>query len=82
MIMEQLPKIFVDFNNNDVLRRIYLNTNGTLNDLNKLGIKLEEGLALLLYDLDGLSSKGIVQFSEADNRWVAVVDWDDLMNQQ
>jgi hypothetical protein len=76
--MESLPKIFVDFNNNDVFGRIRLNTTGTFEDLERLHIKLEEGLVLLLDDNDSLSARGVVQFSEAENIWVAVINWDEL----
>ncbi|SIO55585.1 hypothetical protein SAMN04488055_5790 [Chitinophaga niabensis] len=78
--LESLPKIFADFNNNDTLGRIRLNTNGTMRDLAKLNIKLEEGLVLLLDDTE-LSTRGVVQFSEIENIWVVVVDWDHLHNQ-
>ena len=75
---EQLPKIFADFNNNDVLRRIRLNTVGTRESLERLNIKLEEGLVILIDDNDSLSARGIVQFSDIENIWVAVINWDDL----
>ncbi len=74
--MKELNKIFADFNNTDVKRRIRLNSYGTLNDLKSKNIKLEPGLKILLDDDDGLSVEGIVQFSEDEKIWVAEIHWE------
>jgi len=70
--------IFVDFNNGDIYGRVRLTTVGTVNDLNRLGLKLENGMELLLDDNDGVSAIGIVQFSELENIWVAIIDREKL----
>jgi hypothetical protein len=76
--MKELNKIFADFHNADIKGRVRLNTNGTLDDLKNKNIKLEPGLEILLDDDDGLSVKGIIQFSEEEKMWVAEIDWDQL----
>jgi hypothetical protein len=70
-----LNKVFIDFNNADKKGRVRLNSNGTLNDLKNKNIELIEGKEILLDDEDGLATAGIVQFSEEENIWVAVIDW-------
>lgn len=80
--MESLPRVFVDFNNTDKEHRVRLTTVGTRADLERLQITLVEDLILILDDGEGLVIRGIVQFSEAENIWVAVVDWDELMSQE
>jgi len=78
-IMMKLPiKIFADFNNADGEGRVRLNTSGTLNDLENNNVKLETGLEILLDDNDGLTAIGIVQFSETESIWIAIVDWNKL----
>ena len=71
-------KIFADFNNVDKTGRVRLNTKGTLDDLERKQIILETGLVLQLDDDDELSMRGVVEFSETENIWVAVVEWDDI----
>lgn len=73
-----LIKIFVDFNNADLKGRIRLNTEGTLEDLRNKKVVLTEGIELLLDDDDGMATTGVTQFSEEENIWVALINWDEL----
>jgi hypothetical protein len=75
------PSLWVDFQNSDTLGRVRLNTVGTLHDLKKLGIELQEGLAVRLYCLE-LEGDGIVIYSKEEGIWVAVVNWDHLKERE
>jgi hypothetical protein len=78
-----LPRVFVDFQNATPDGFVRLTCRGTLKDLGHQGIRLVEGLQLLLYsdDLDEqgrddeLRVEGKVGFSEKDHCWVAAIDW-------
>ncbi len=78
-----LPKIYADFHNLDDQNRIRLTTAGTLEDLQRLGIDLVEGMSLTFYmdDADDLGNPddimvdGTVHFSEAEKCWSASVYW-------
>ena len=72
------PRLFVDFNNSDPLGRVRLNTVGTLKDLNRLGIILREGARIVLSSLE-LEADGIVTYSKEEGLWVAMVDWDKIV---
>ena len=69
---EPLPSIHADFNDHigDCLR---LRVNRTLNDLQRLGIVLREGLALHVSD-DDLAADGIVHWSSELGEWVILLD--------
>ena len=77
--METLIKLSVDFNNCDTEGRVRLITKGTIDDIERMNIKLETGLKVLLDD-DELSVEGVIEFSEKENIWVAKFDWDKLNN--
>ena len=68
------PRIWVDFNNCDPQKRVRLNSTGTMQDLNRQGIILREGLKLVLYCLE-LEAPGTVAYSSEEGLWVAAVDW-------
>ncbi|MEG3971740.1 MULTISPECIES: hypothetical protein [unclassified Microcoleus] len=68
------PRIFVDFHNADEQGRLRLNCVGTIEDLSRQNIKLEDGQLLALYD-EELEVDGVVQYSEEESLWVAVIDW-------
>jgi hypothetical protein len=68
------PKVFADFHNADPKGRLRLNCVGTLQDLSRQGITLKPGLSLRLYG-EELEVDGVVQFSEDEQLWVAVIDW-------
>ena len=69
------PRIFADFHNADVKGRVRLNCAGTVEDLACQKKVLKEGQSLILYSED-LEVDGVVRFSEKENLWVAVIDWD------
>lgn len=70
---EQLPKIFVDFNNCDRQGRVRLNCVGTLRDIDRLGIVLREGLEILLSSYE-LEAGGLATYSQEEGLWVAQFD--------
>lgn len=78
IIMELPIKIYADFNNADSKGRVRLNTEGTYRDLDKMNIKLQPGIEIILDDDGGLTTSGIVLFSEEERIWVAKIDWDKL----
>ena len=69
------PRVFADFHNADVKGRVRLNCAGTVEDLACQKISLQEGQSLILYSED-LEVDGVVRYSEKENLWVAVIDWD------
>lgn len=73
----QLPRVFVDFQNSDRQGRVRLNSVGTIQDLNRLGITLREGTEMLLYCLE-LETEGTATYSVEEGLWVAKVDSDDI----
>jgi hypothetical protein len=74
---KEKPRVSVDFQNCDVLGRVRLNTVGTLQDLNNLGVVLQEGLEVHLYCME-LEGDGTVTYSKEETLWVARVDWDQI----
>ncbi|GEM_PF-609084 len=68
------PKIFADFHNADKKGRLRLNCMGTIEDLSRQNIKLQDGQLLILYS-EELEADGVVQYSEEETLWVAVIDW-------
>ncbi|MFB2896492.1 hypothetical protein ACE1CI_26570 [Aerosakkonemataceae cyanobacterium BLCC-F50] len=68
------PKIFADFHNADAQGRLRLNCVGTIEDLSRQNIKLQNGQLLTLYS-EELEADGVVQYSEEENLWVALIDW-------
>jgi hypothetical protein len=71
------PKVFADFHNADVQGRLRLNCIGTIEDLSRQHITLQEGQVLTLYSED-LEVEGVVKYSEQKNLWVAVIDWNEI----
>ena len=69
------PRVFADFHNADPKGRLRLNCVGTVEDLACQKISLQDGQLLVLYSED-LEVDGVVQYSEEENLWVAVIDWD------
>ncbi|MXZ08183.1 MAG: hypothetical protein F4Y79_01950 [Gemmatimonadetes bacterium] len=69
------PRIFADFHNADVQGRLRLNCAETVEDLAGQKMVLKEGQSLILYSED-LEVDGVVRYSEKENLWVAVIDWD------
>ena len=77
------PRVYADFQNLDDANRLRLTCAGTRRDLDRQGIRLQQGMALTLYaddandagQPDPLATEGIVQYNEAEQCWVAEIDW-------
>jgi hypothetical protein len=77
------PRVYADFQNLDDDNRLRLTCAGTRRDLERQGLKLSEGMRLTLYtddatddgQADELLADGVVHFNEAENCWVAAIDW-------
>jgi hypothetical protein len=72
-----LSRVFVDFHNADEQGRLRLNCIGTIEDLARQQAELEDGQQLTLYSED-LEADGVVQFSENEKVWVAMIDWNQI----
>jgi hypothetical protein len=77
------PRVFVDFNSQDTKRRLRLSCVGTQEDLERQQITLRAGMELTLYEDDTdehggelLVVDGVVEYSDEDRCWAAVIDWD------
>jgi hypothetical protein len=76
-------KVYADFQNADVKGRVRLNCAGTMQDLARQQTSLRMGLVLTLYaddaDAQGrpdeLEVQGVVEYSDEERCWVAVIDW-------
>ena len=71
------PRIFADFHNADEQSRLRLNCVGTIEDLSRQNIKLQNGQLLTLYS-EELEVDGVVQYSEEESLWVAEIDWEQI----
>lgn len=74
-------RVFADFHNADTQGRLRLNCTGTIEDLARQKIWLRDGQELTLYSED-LEVDGIVQYSTDENLWVAVINWDEIREQE
>ena len=68
------PRIFADFHNADNQGRLRLNCIGTVEDLARQNIELQDRKLLTLYSED-LEVEGVVQYSTEEKLWVAAIDW-------
>ena len=68
------PSVFVDFHNADAKGRVRLNCAGTLADIKRQKIVLQNGQSLILYS-EALEVTGVVHYSEEEKLWTAVIDW-------
>jgi hypothetical protein len=68
------PRIFADFHNADNQGRLRLNCIGTVEDLARQNIELQDGKLLTLYSED-LEVEGVVQYSTEEYLWVAAINW-------
>ena len=66
--------IFADFMNADTHGRVRLNCIGTIEDLSRLGVRLVDGLRIVVTDQE-LEADGEVMFSSDEHIWVAKIDW-------
>lgn len=67
-------RVFVDFHNADVQGRLRLNCIGTVEDLARQNVELQDGQLLTLYSED-LEVEGVVQYSIEEKLWVAAINW-------
>jgi hypothetical protein len=70
-------RVFVDFHNADEQGRLRLNAVGSIEDLAHQRVELKAGEPLTLYSED-LEVEGIVEFSEGEKIWVAMIDWNQI----
>jgi hypothetical protein len=75
------PRVFADFHNADVQGRLRLNCAGTVEDLARQDIKLQDGQLLTIYS-EELEVAGVIQYSSEENLWVAAIDWDAIKESQ
>ena len=68
------PVIYADFNNADPRGRLRLDCIGTIQDLARLGVRLQEGLKVSLHD-EEMEAEGEVHYSGEERIWVAKIDW-------
>lgn len=68
------PSVFADLQNADPQGRVRLICAGTVLDLAQQHIRLNDGLQLTLYCED-MEVDGVVRFSNDEQIWVAVIDW-------
>jgi len=77
------PRVYADFQNLDDENRLRLTCAGTRRDLERQALELREGMVLALYTDDAtddgrsdeLLADGVVHFNQAENCWVAAIDW-------
>ena len=69
------PSVFADFHNADAKGRVRLNCAGTMADIKRQKIVLQDGQSLIIYS-EELEVEGIVCYSEEEKLWTAVIDWD------
>ena len=67
-------RVFAAFHNADVQGKVRLNCAGTVADLQRQGIVLRDGQSLIIYS-EKLEVEGIVHYSEEENLWTAIIDW-------
>ncbi|MEH2413176.1 hypothetical protein [Nostoc sp.] len=68
------PRIFADFHNADNQGLLRLNCIGTVEDLARQNIELQDGKLLTLYS-DDLEVEGVIQYFTEEQLWVAAIDW-------
>jgi hypothetical protein len=66
------PRIWVDFHNSDPQGRVRLNTVGTIESLNDLGLVLRSGLDATFYCFER-EQDGEVAYSQEEHLWVALL---------
>ena len=70
-------RVFVDLHNADEQGRLWLNCVGSIEDLAHQRFRLRNGQLLRLYG-ENLEVDGVVEFSEGEKIWVAVIDWNQI----
>ena len=74
-------RVFADFHNADAQGRLRLNCIGTVEDLARQQITLQEHQSLTLYSED-LEVEAQVEYSTEENVWVALIDWAAIRRQE
>ncbi len=74
-------RVFADFHNADPKGRVRLNCVGTIADLKRHGIMLQEGQSLIIYS-EELEVDGVVHYSEEETLWTAMIDWNAIREVQ
>jgi len=72
------PRVYADFHNADAQGRLRLSCIGTVEDLARQQVTLQDGVRLALYSED-LEVEGEVAYSSAEGLWVAIIDWDAIV---
>lgn len=67
------PRLFADFQNADQTGRVRLTTSGTTRDIEKLGIRLRDGLEITLCEPGELEADGTVLWSTDERIWVVEI---------
>lgn len=75
------PRVFADFNNADAQGRLRLNCIGTLEDLARQQVTLQDHQLLTLYSED-LEADAEVKYSSEEHVWVALIDWTAIRRQE
>ena len=70
-------RLFADFHNADERGRLRLNCHGTMLDITRTGIRLEEDVEVIVYS-EELEADARVTFSANEGIWVAEIDWDKI----
>ncbi|MCY3552912.1 MAG: hypothetical protein OXH39_20825 [Candidatus Poribacteria bacterium] len=68
------PRVFADFHSADAKGRVRLNCDGTMADIKRQKIVLQDGQSLIIYR-EELEVTGVVHYSEKEKLWTAVIDW-------
>ena len=75
-----VPVITADFNNADVLGRLRLSIVGATRDFARLGLRIENGLRIVVSDNEELEADAEVVYSTDEHIWVAKIDWNAIRN--
>ena len=70
-------RVFADFHNADGKGRVRLNCAGTIADLERQGIVLQDGQSLSIYS-EELEVEGVVHYSEEEKLWTVEIDWNGI----
>ena len=73
------PRVFADFHNADAKGRVRLNCAGTMADIKRQKIAMRNGQPLIIYS-EELQVTGVVQYSEEEKLWTAVIDWNAIQD--
>ena len=68
-----IVRIYADFHNADEQGRLRLNCVGTIEDLARYRVELQDGEKLVLYS-EELEADGVVTYSPNERLWVAAID--------